>query len=112
MVIFLNKDAGKSDYARIEKAIRGTGNVEKLTFKTKQQSIISVNVRDNINKIIKILYNFSLTSFLDVFGMYVSLYLLDSHIPIIPIINDALIIFRKYRISIKSIIGIVPGYIK
>ncbi len=38
MVIFLDKDAGKSDYARIEKAIRGTGNVEKLTFKTKQQS--------------------------------------------------------------------------
>lgn len=38
MVIFLDKDAGKSDYARIEKAIRGTGNVEKLTFKTKQES--------------------------------------------------------------------------
>ena len=38
MVIFLDKDAGKSDYARVEKAIRGTGNVEKLTFKTKQES--------------------------------------------------------------------------
>jgi len=38
MVIFLNKDAGKEDYSRIEKAIRDTGNVEKLTFKSKQQS--------------------------------------------------------------------------
>ncbi len=38
MVIFLNKDARKDDYSRIEKAIRDTGNVEKLTFKSKQES--------------------------------------------------------------------------
>ena len=33
MVIFLNKNANKSDYSRIESLIRQTGNVEKLTFK-------------------------------------------------------------------------------
>ena len=38
MVIFLNKDAGKDDYSRIEAAIRATGNVEKLNFKSKQDS--------------------------------------------------------------------------
>ena len=38
MVIFLNKEAGNDDYSRIETAIRGTGNVEKLTFKSKQDS--------------------------------------------------------------------------
>lgn len=38
MVIFLDKDAGKDDYSRIEAAIRATGNVEKLTFKSKQDS--------------------------------------------------------------------------
>ena len=38
MVIFLDKTANKEDYARIEAAIRDTGNVEKLTFKSKQES--------------------------------------------------------------------------
>lgn len=38
MVIFLDKDASDDDYARIEKAIRATGNVEKLSFKSKQES--------------------------------------------------------------------------
>ena len=38
MVIFLNKDAKEDDYSRIESAIRATGNVEKLTFKSKQES--------------------------------------------------------------------------
>ena len=38
MVIFLDKSTVKSDYARIEAAIRNTGNVEKLTFKSKQES--------------------------------------------------------------------------
>ena len=38
MVIFLNKDSSKDDYSRIEAAIRATGNVEKLTFKSKQES--------------------------------------------------------------------------
>lgn len=38
MVIFLDKSAGKDDYSRIESAIRATGNVEKLTFKSKQES--------------------------------------------------------------------------
>ena len=37
MVIFLKSDATKQDASRIEKAIRSTGNVEKLTFKTKQE---------------------------------------------------------------------------
>ena len=37
MVIFLENDATKQDASRIEKAIRSTGNVEKLTFKTKQE---------------------------------------------------------------------------
>ena len=38
MVIFLDKDTEKYDYARIESSIRDTGNVEKLTFKSKQES--------------------------------------------------------------------------
>ena len=38
MVIFLDKTADKVDYSRIESAIRNTGNVEKLTFKSKQES--------------------------------------------------------------------------
>lgn len=38
MVIFLDKDASDDDYSRIEKAIRATGNVEKLSFKSKQES--------------------------------------------------------------------------
>lgn len=38
MVIFLNKEAGKEDYSKVESAIRATGNVEKLTFKSKQES--------------------------------------------------------------------------
>ena len=38
MVIFLDKNADKIDYTRIEAAIRNTGNVEKLTFKSKQES--------------------------------------------------------------------------
>lgn len=38
MVIFLDKTTEKHDYARIESAIRDTGNVEKLTFKSKQES--------------------------------------------------------------------------
>lgn len=38
MVIFLDKTADKLDYSRIEAAIRDTGNVEKLTFKSKQES--------------------------------------------------------------------------
>ena len=38
MVIFLDKTADDTDYARIEAAIRATGNVEKLTFKSKQES--------------------------------------------------------------------------
>lgn len=38
MVIFLDKTADETDYARIEAAIRDTGNVEKLTFKSKQES--------------------------------------------------------------------------
>ena len=38
MVIFLNKDAKEEDHTRIEKAIRDIGNVEKLTFKSKQES--------------------------------------------------------------------------
>lgn len=38
MVIFLNKNANKSDYSRIESLIRQTGNVEKITFKSKQES--------------------------------------------------------------------------
>ena len=38
MVIFLDKTADKLDYSRIEKEIRATNNVEKLTFKSKQES--------------------------------------------------------------------------
>ena len=38
MVIFLDSDATKQDVNRIEKEIRNTGNVEKLTFKSKQES--------------------------------------------------------------------------
>lgn len=37
MVIFLDNDTTSSEASKIEKAIRNTGNVEKLTFKTKQQ---------------------------------------------------------------------------
>lgn len=38
MVIFLDKNADKIDYSRIEASIRNTGNVEKLVFKSKQES--------------------------------------------------------------------------
>jgi len=38
IVIFLDKSSDRSDYARIESQIRATGNVEKLTFKSKQES--------------------------------------------------------------------------
>lgn len=38
MVIFLDSDATKQDVNRIERDIRNTGNVEKLTFKSKQES--------------------------------------------------------------------------
>jgi cell division transport system permease protein len=38
MVIFLDKNADRIDYTKIEAAIRETGNVEKLTFKSKQES--------------------------------------------------------------------------
>ena len=37
IVIFLDSDATKDDASRIEKEIKSTGNVEKLSFKTKQQ---------------------------------------------------------------------------
>lgn len=38
MVIFLDRDATEVDYARIEKAIRSTNNVEELVFKSKQDA--------------------------------------------------------------------------
>ena len=38
MVIFLDKDADSSDYSKIESSIRSTGNVDKLTFKSKKES--------------------------------------------------------------------------
>lgn len=38
MVIFLDSDTTKSEASKIETAIKNTGNVEKLTFKTKQES--------------------------------------------------------------------------
>lgn len=37
MVIFLDNKSTKDDASRIENAIKATGNVEKLTFKSKQQ---------------------------------------------------------------------------
>ena len=37
IVIFLDSDAKSEDASRIEKGIKATGNVEKLTFKSKQQ---------------------------------------------------------------------------
>ena len=37
MVVFLESSATKQDASRIEKSIRATGNIEKLSFKTKQQ---------------------------------------------------------------------------
>lgn len=38
VVIFLDKAADKTDRSRIESAIRATNNVDKLTFKSKQES--------------------------------------------------------------------------
>ena len=38
VVIFLDRKADKTDYSRIEKAIRDTGNVESLIFRSKQES--------------------------------------------------------------------------
>ena len=52
MVIFLNKDAGKDDYSRIESAIRATGNVEKLTFKSKQESALETAKGNEVFKTI------------------------------------------------------------
>lgn len=52
MIIFLDKEAGDADYARIESAIRRTGNVEKLTFKSKQQSAEETAKNDEVFKTI------------------------------------------------------------
>ena len=52
MVIFLNKDANKDDYSRIEKAIRDTHNVEKLTFKSKQESALETAKGNEVFKTI------------------------------------------------------------
>ena len=71
-----------------------------------------VNTATDINKIPKILYNFSFVSFLDGFGMYVKLVLFESHIPIIPKTIDELTKFRKYLNSIRLFIGTVSGYNK
>ena len=38
MVVFLNSDTVDGDFARIESAIRAVGNIDKLTFKTKQEA--------------------------------------------------------------------------
>ena len=54
MVIFLDNNASKSDVNRIEKAIRNTGNVEKLTYKSKQeQAAETARENDVFNTIIK-----------------------------------------------------------
>lgn len=42
MVIFLKKDATEQDANKVEKAIRNTGNVESLTFTTKQEQAESM----------------------------------------------------------------------
>ena len=43
MVIFLDKTSNDSDRARIESEIRKTGNVEKLTFKSKQHNRLEIH---------------------------------------------------------------------
>ena len=50
MVIFLDKNANKNDYARIEASIRDIGNVEKLTFKSKQEYAEETAEQDEVFK--------------------------------------------------------------
>lgn len=50
MVIFLDKNANKNDYSRIESAIRNIGNVEKLTFKSKQEYAQETAEQDEVFK--------------------------------------------------------------
>lgn len=48
MVIFLNSDTVEGDYARIESSIRATGNVDKLTFKSKQEAAEEASKWDSV----------------------------------------------------------------
>lgn len=48
MVIFLDRDATEVDYARIEKAIRATNNVEELVFKSKQDAALETALENEV----------------------------------------------------------------
>ena len=48
MVIFLDRDATDGDYARIEKAIRSTNNVEELVFKSKQDAALETALENEV----------------------------------------------------------------
>lgn len=48
MIIFLDSNAKQQDINRIEKAIRDTGNVEKLSFKSKQDQAKEVAAEDEL----------------------------------------------------------------
>ncbi len=52
IVIFLDSDATSDDASRIEKEIKDTGNVEKLTFKSKQQQGEEIAAENEIFKTI------------------------------------------------------------
>ena len=48
MVIFLDREATEVDYARIEKAIRATNNVEELVFKSKQDAALETALENEV----------------------------------------------------------------
>lgn len=48
MVIFLDRDATEVDYARIEKAIRATNNVEELVFKSKRDAALETALENEV----------------------------------------------------------------
>ena len=48
MVIFLDRDATDGDYARIEKAITSTNNVEELVFKSKQDAALETALENEV----------------------------------------------------------------
>lgn len=52
MVIFLDKTTTEADYARIESEIRRTGNIEKLTFKSKKDAAEEASKWDDVLKTI------------------------------------------------------------
>ncbi len=71
MVIFLDGDATKEDANRIEQSIRGTGNVQNLKFKSKQESALETAKNNEVFKTIIDNWNDNNNPLLDSFELKV-----------------------------------------